>query len=278
MGSVRLLIRRGNNIKMEPQEPVGPGWVARDISEIKPGAFQAMRSLENQYDSLRQEDVRDKATTDPMHKYYKRLLPKPRDPEYRGKYQRPEREEDYRNPKPRGLKYETSDRGLALVENFMKQRNPGSTDLSQLKTQFREEALRESDQVRSRIKPNSAHKVYAWRDLLEERELKSQNYSCTKLPSEVFMPDKTKHLLTLFHKDHQAQGKVKRMNGYWQVPRLGPTPTRDRYGLKILNNLQLESQTEVKAQTCKGTKDYHYSWPYTDTNAGESIKDWVKVD
>ena len=120
----------------QPQEPVGPGWVARDISEIKPGAFQAMRSLENQYDSLRQEDVRDKATTDPMHKYYKRLLPKPRygeawggnecetpecifrDPEYRGKYQRPQREEDYRNPKPRGLKYETSDRGLALVENL----------------------------------------------------------------------------------------------------------------------------------------------------------------
>ena len=29
-----------------------------------------------------------------------------------------------------------------------------------------------------------------------------------------------------------------------------------RYGLKILNNLQLESQTEVKAQTCKGTKEY----------------------
>ena len=62
----------------QPQEPVGPGWVARDISEIKPGAFQAMRSLENQFDSLRQEDVRDKATTDPMYKYYKRLLPKPR--------------------------------------------------------------------------------------------------------------------------------------------------------------------------------------------------------
>lgn len=115
---------------------MGPGWVARDISEIKPGAFQAMRSLENQFDSLRKDDVRERATTDPMYKYYKRLLPKPRyeiyrngrlhcrdisrDPEYRGKYQRPEREEDYRNPKPRGLKYETSDRGLALVENFMK--------------------------------------------------------------------------------------------------------------------------------------------------------------
>ena len=29
-----------------------------------------------------------------------------------------------------------------------------------------------------------------------------------------------------------------------------------RYGLKILNNLQLESQTDVKAQTSKGTKEY----------------------
>ena len=29
-----------------------------------------------------------------------------------------------------------------------------------------------------------------------------------------------------------------------------------RYGLKILNNLQLESQNEVKAQTSKGTKEY----------------------
>ena len=37
-----------------------------------------MRSLESQYDSLRQEDVRSKASTDPMYKYYKRMLPKPR--------------------------------------------------------------------------------------------------------------------------------------------------------------------------------------------------------
>ena len=61
-----------------PQEPIGPGWVARDLSEIKPGAFSKMRSLESQYDSLRQEDVGSKASTDPMFKYYKRMLPKPR--------------------------------------------------------------------------------------------------------------------------------------------------------------------------------------------------------
>ena len=37
-----------------------------------------MRSLESQYDSLRQDDVRSMASTDPMYKYYKRMLPKPR--------------------------------------------------------------------------------------------------------------------------------------------------------------------------------------------------------
>merc|ERR1712083_716865 len=213
-------------------------------------------------------DVREKATTDPMYRYIKRLLPKPRELEYRGKYHRPEREEDYRNPKPRGLKYETSDKGLTLVENFIKSIPPErqhviSSDPSKLRTELREAALKESQQVRSHVRPNSAHKVYAWRDLLEERELKSQSYSCTKVPSEVFLPDKTKHLLTLFHKNHQTEGRVKRMNGYWQVPRLGPTPTRDRYGLRILDNLELESQTDVKCQTYTGTKDYHYSWPYT---------------
>ena len=52
--------------------------MARDLSEIKPGAFGAMRSMENEFDSLRKDDVKAKATTDPMYKYYKRFLPKPR--------------------------------------------------------------------------------------------------------------------------------------------------------------------------------------------------------
>ena len=60
------------------EEPVGPGWVARHISEIKPGGFQAMRSMEAEFDSLRKEDVRQRATTDPMYRYIKRLLPAPR--------------------------------------------------------------------------------------------------------------------------------------------------------------------------------------------------------
>ena len=87
--------------------------------------------------------------------------------------------------------------------------------------------------------------------------------------------------------------------GSWRIIAVSGLTIIDiyRYGLKILNNLQLESQTDVKAQTSKGTKEYvcfigtfaditrylhicsyHYSWPYTDNNAGDSIKDWVKVD
>ena len=92
-------------------------------------------------------------------------------------------------------------------------------------------------------------KVYAWRDLLEEREQKSAAYKSTKVkraqecptsndcdhvlntqvPSEVYLPDKTDQLITLFHKEHSADtAKLRRMNGYWQIPKLGRTPTRDR--------------------------------------------------
>lgn len=66
-----------------------------------------------------------------------------------------------------------------------------------LKNELRAAARRESDEVKSRLKPNSAHKVldirsvfqiklhvakvYAWRDLLEEREQKSAAYKSTKV-------------------------------------------------------------------------------------------------
>ena len=80
------------------QEAVGPGWVARDLSEIKPGAFSAMRSLETRWANERRprrsrdprppirletrderaEEARELATSDPMYRYYKRLLPPPR--------------------------------------------------------------------------------------------------------------------------------------------------------------------------------------------------------
>ena len=39
------------------QEAVGPGWVARDLSEIKPGAFSAMRSLETRWATSHQSET-----------------------------------------------------------------------------------------------------------------------------------------------------------------------------------------------------------------------------
>ena len=46
--------------------------------------------------------------------------------------------------------------------------------------------------------------------------------------------------------------------GSWRIIAVSGLTIIDiyRYGLKILNNLQLESQTDVKAQTSKGTKEY----------------------
>ena len=109
-----------------------------------------------------------------------------RESEYYGKVQRPELEENYRNPKPRGSAYETSDRGLALIEGCLRglpreRLTNISSDVSSLKTELRAAARRETDEVKSRMKPNSAHKVYAWRDLLEEREQKSAAYKSTKV-------------------------------------------------------------------------------------------------
>jgi len=261
-------------------ESIGPGWVMHDISEIKPGSFTALRSMEAEYDTLRVEDVRSKATTDPMYKYVKRLLPKPREPKVTSKRERPDLEENYKNPKPRGLKYETSDKGHSLMQKYIQDLAPErltqlSTDTASLKKELREAARKETEEMKSKIKPTAAHKVYAWRDLLEEKEPKSHSFSYTQVPSEVFLPDQTKQMLNVYHKDHENVGKVKRMNGYWQIPRLGPPVTRDRYGLRILTNLELEEDLPTSKRTAK-VKEYHYSWPLVDTNTGDSIQDWVK--
>ena len=87
-----------------------------------------------------------------------------RETEYVGKVQRPELEENYRNPKPRGSAYETSDRGLALIESCLRglpreRLNNISSDVASLKTELREAARRETEEVKSRVKPHSAHKV-----------------------------------------------------------------------------------------------------------------------
>ena len=97
-----------------------------------------------------------------MYRYYKRLLPPPRsannnvviylhnklekfpartlpllkaqysqsspfrEPRYVGQVRRPELEERHRHPAPRGLRYETSDRGLALMESCLQVLPPSS--------------------------------------------------------------------------------------------------------------------------------------------------------
>ena len=119
-----------------------------------------------------------------------------------------------------------------------------STDVAGLKKELREAARLETDEVKSRIKPNSAHKVYAWRGLLEEKELKSHSFSCIQVPSEVYLPDKTNQMIKVYHKSHENAGKVRnvsktqknnqvkfchlKVNGYWQIPKLGPSMTRDK--------------------------------------------------
>ena len=130
-----------------------------------------------------------------------------------------------------------------------------ASDVGSLKRELRGAAVRETEEVRSRMRPGAAHKVgsqltrwrtvylvtdvtmcqvYAWRGLLEERQPKSHVYSCTKVrstqgstsgltrpcvkvPSEVYMPDKTSHLLNLFHKEHSADvTSVRRVRGRYQ--------------------------------------------------------------
>ena len=87
-----------------------------------------------------------------------------------------------------------------------------STDLAGLKKDLKEAAKKETEELKSKIKPNSAHKVYAWRHLLEEKESKSQAVSCVPVPSEVYLPDKTNQLLTVFHKEHITDGKVRNVS------------------------------------------------------------------
>ena len=86
-----------------------------------------------------------------------------------------------------------------------------ATDVAGLKKELREVARKETEEVRSKIKPNSAHKVYAWRGLLEEKESKSNSYSCIQVPSEVYLPDKTEQMVSVYHRQHREDGKVRKV-------------------------------------------------------------------
>ena len=63
---------------MVNKEEVGPGWVMRDLSEIKPGSFVSMKSNKKYSDDSRLQDIKNLASNDPKYKYYKRFMPQPR--------------------------------------------------------------------------------------------------------------------------------------------------------------------------------------------------------
>ena len=88
-----------------------------------------------------------------------------------------------------------------------------STDVAGLKKELREAARKENEEVKSKMNPNSAHKVYAWRGLLEEKAPKSHSVSCVQVPSEVYLPDKTSHMLKVYHKSrNNTEGKVRNVS------------------------------------------------------------------
>ena len=68
-----LGLPRKKMVLHEEGDMIGPGWVMRDISEIKQGSFGSRKSRETTYDPLK-----EMAASDPKYKYYKRLMPKPR--------------------------------------------------------------------------------------------------------------------------------------------------------------------------------------------------------
>ena len=60
------------------REQVGPGWVPRQLSEIKPGAFTSSRAGRAVEELPGAAERRRAATTDPLYRHIKRLLPKQR--------------------------------------------------------------------------------------------------------------------------------------------------------------------------------------------------------
>ena len=72
--------------------------------------------------------------------------------------------------------------------------------------------------------------------------------------------------------------RVRLAGGYWRLPQLGPAITRDRWGLRILSNLEPgeEMGQGGPGKLQRTNQPYHYSWPYTDNNTGESVASWVK--
>lgn len=255
-------------------------WVQRDLSEIKPGGFRQTRSLENQYDSLRVESTEDKIDPnyykDPYHKY---LNPK------RSKSPRSSRASDISyHPKikrSKALEYDTSDKGLSLMLDVIKdipkeKMTNMKKDVESLKKELKQIAVKEKQEMKSGFNPSSAHKVYEWRSILEDQPQLSKEYSNTHVPSEKFMPDKSKQLVTIYHRNHDDKGRLFNLKGFYQlgVSPLGPNVHRDHNGLKIIPNLDPEIECDGPRRN-RDQIDYSRTWAFTDPDTGKSFKEFT---
>ncbi|XP_023338433.1 uncharacterized protein LOC111709078 [Eurytemora carolleeae] len=237
-------------------------WIPRDLSEIKPSSFSKSSRFPKREKS--------EAEVDPYYRFVKKLLkPRERDlelsPLMTGKDYTPRIKESGL------LRYETSDKGCGLIESLDLN---SITNCSDLKKALRNAAREQNQEMRSGIKPGSAHKVYAWRDLLEEREEISKQFNSEPREASSLLPDKSNRLIDIYHRDRKEKGGIHFMNGYWQIPRLGPKVYRDKWGLKIIDNLEPEPAPYKSLK--KEDKEYHYQWPLTDADTGPSIANYLK--
>lgn len=265
----------------EEDEWPGPGWLMKDLSEIKPSSFREMQKLERELGYGEFGDLEKKVpqANDPLYKYVKHnLLPKPRDPKTSVKFgsRLGDREENYRRPKPRGITWETDDKGLSLLQELPSGAVKG--DMVQLKRELKEAARKEADLARSQMLPQSAHKVYAWRGLLEDRDTLSLKYSCQTTPTSSFLPDTSHRRLDIYQRPHREKSSlhINRSLNCWSVPHLGPNIYRDKYGMKIIPNLDPGAGLETRGRKTKDT-EYHYCWPFVDNNTGDSISSYSKM-
>jgi len=256
-------------------------WVQRDLSEIKPGGFKQTRSLANEYDSLRVQSTEDKIDpsyyTDPYHKYLNRK--RAVSPRRTGVEDMSHHMKNFKRSK--ALEYETSDKGLALIMDVIKdvpkeKMASMKKDVETLKKELKQVAIKEKEEMKSGLNPSSAHKVYEWRSILEDQHQVSKDYSNAHVPSELFLPDKSRQLVTIYHRNHEDTGRLHNLKGFYQlgVNQMGPNIHRDNNGLKIITNLDPEVECDGPRRN-KDNIDYSYNWAFTDPGTGKSFKEFT---
>jgi len=242
---------------------MSPQWFPRDLSEIKPGSFSQSSRF--------QAPQRGKEMEDPNYRYVKRLLKgRERDPELEmlmtGKGYVPR--STMKREESTASEFEISS---GLLQDMSVEEEG---DAAALKEALRAAARDHAAEAKSGIKPAAAHKIYAWRAMLDERERRAKDFECSSLPSSAFKPDQINRLLdNLYYRSSKETGSLYKRDGFWQKPRLGPNITRDKNGLRILENLEPEAGPvrPLKSQD----KEYYYQWPEVDSNTGYSLRERV---